>query len=240
MEKHCVIGDIHGEYYMLLDLVARLPKDAKLIFVGDLVNRGLWSHEVVKFVREKAFATVLGNHEFYLLKNANMLISSIKRGYRYPVSHTWLDRNCSATFRSYGLLKEDSFEVIKDFNALDRLKDDIDWLLSQPLYIEMGEIDGYNLPVVISHGSIGDFWHLRGDSEAFRLHMFNRSEPSSQSPIFNIHGHKTVEELVAGDNFINLDTGCGKRENGKLTAYCIETGEIFETERFEYVEDMVA
>ncbi len=35
-----IIGDVHGEYDTLLALVDKLPKDAKLIFVGDLVDRG--------------------------------------------------------------------------------------------------------------------------------------------------------------------------------------------------------
>ena len=43
MQKHYIIGDVHGEYQTLLALVEKLPKDAKLIFVGDLIDRGLQS-----------------------------------------------------------------------------------------------------------------------------------------------------------------------------------------------------
>ena len=35
-----IIGDVHGHYQTLLSLVAKLPQDAKLIFVGDLIDRG--------------------------------------------------------------------------------------------------------------------------------------------------------------------------------------------------------
>jgi len=46
MQKHYIIGDVHGEYQTLLALVAKLPKDTKFIFVGDLIDRGLQSREI--------------------------------------------------------------------------------------------------------------------------------------------------------------------------------------------------
>jgi len=47
MKKHYIIGDIHAEYKTLLALVEKLSKDAKLIFVGDLISRGSQGKEVV-------------------------------------------------------------------------------------------------------------------------------------------------------------------------------------------------
>lgn len=44
-----VIGDVHGCYYTLQDLIAKLPQDARLIFVGDLCDRGLHSRDVFEF-----------------------------------------------------------------------------------------------------------------------------------------------------------------------------------------------
>ena len=42
-----IIGDVHGHYDTLMRLVDRLPQDAELIFVGDLIDRGSQSAEVV-------------------------------------------------------------------------------------------------------------------------------------------------------------------------------------------------
>ena len=58
-----VIGDVHGHYKTLLALTEKLPQNAKLIFVGDLIDRGPQSMEVVKFVRESGYLCVMGNHE---------------------------------------------------------------------------------------------------------------------------------------------------------------------------------
>ncbi len=68
----CVIGDIHGQYRALRALLKQIdfsPSTHRLWFVGDLVNRGPQSHDVLQFVydHQDVCTVVLGNHEMYLL-----------------------------------------------------------------------------------------------------------------------------------------------------------------------------
>ena len=70
--SHYVIGDVQGCYDELMLLCKKIkfnPKKDKLIFAGDLVNRGPKSLEVLNFCLEnkKSIKAVLGNHDFYLL-----------------------------------------------------------------------------------------------------------------------------------------------------------------------------
>lgn len=72
--KIFAIGDIHGCYEKLIDLMIRLPyvpgKD-RLVFLGDYINRGKGAAQVIELIcrlrRENGkVITLLGNHEYIL------------------------------------------------------------------------------------------------------------------------------------------------------------------------------
>lgn len=76
-----IIGDVHGEYDALVNLLIQLgydlngkhDGDRKLIFVGDLIDRGPDSPAVIKLVKKLVengnAQAILGNHELNILKN---------------------------------------------------------------------------------------------------------------------------------------------------------------------------
>jgi serine/threonine protein phosphatase 1 len=76
--KIFAIGDIHGEFKSLERLITRLPFDEKkdfLIFLGDYINRGPRSSDVISYLidlkkRIRNIITLIGNHEYELLNYA--------------------------------------------------------------------------------------------------------------------------------------------------------------------------
>jgi len=70
-----VIGDVHGCWQTLQRLLERIEWDASydsLWFVGDLVNRGPASLEVLRwaYAHRERLTVVLGNHDLHLLARA--------------------------------------------------------------------------------------------------------------------------------------------------------------------------
>lgn len=63
MKKRYVIGDVHGCFFTLNNLLEKLPKDAEIIFVGDLCDKGNFSKEVIDLVIKNGYQCVKGNHE---------------------------------------------------------------------------------------------------------------------------------------------------------------------------------
>ena len=61
-----VVGDIHGCYDELIDLldVVKLKKKDRVISVGDLIVKGEKSREVLDlFIKDERFSAVVGNHD---------------------------------------------------------------------------------------------------------------------------------------------------------------------------------
>jgi bis(5'-nucleosyl)-tetraphosphatase (symmetrical) len=71
MSKIYAIGDIQGCAPSLKMLVKKLPTQSKMIFLGDLVNRGPDSLGTLRYLKqlqeEKRIECILGNHDLHLL-----------------------------------------------------------------------------------------------------------------------------------------------------------------------------
>ncbi|MDD5475039.1 MAG: metallophosphoesterase family protein [Syntrophales bacterium] len=75
MERIFAIGDIHGCFDMLEELLDMIPMDRRrdrLLFIGDYIDRGARSREVVDLIidlkrRNKKVTCLMGNHEEMLM-----------------------------------------------------------------------------------------------------------------------------------------------------------------------------
>lgn len=228
-----VIGDVHGELKTLQELINNLPKDAEIIFVGDLIDRGPNSKEVIAYIRENNFKTVLGNHEDMMIAFSDKVLKNLFEGKNYFVnSLNWLKNGGLKTLESYGIVTIDQQSNKAHFSKNKRLYkkffDDVRWLRTLPLYIQLDNITNEGQPIVVSHAPIADQWHDIKNNHIPAKILWNRKPPEDTSQVFNIFGHSIVEEVDVSKGYINVDTGCHKRNGdaGKLSAYCIETKKV--------------
>lgn len=66
-----VMSDIHGNLFALSNMLKKIEfsKDDQLIILGDIIDRGRYSLELLRFAHESKNVTMLmGNHE-YMMKN---------------------------------------------------------------------------------------------------------------------------------------------------------------------------
>lgn len=135
-----IVGDIHGEIGGLCQLLFRLGYDGlgrhaegrRLVFVGDLVDRGPDSPAVVRLVRSLvqrgAAQMVLGNHEINLIRRAK------KHGNHWFWGETEQLCNMSPEAKPGIAVPETaSFQVLED---PDRQEEYISFFRSLPLVLE--------------------------------------------------------------------------------------------------------
>lgn len=127
-----IVGDVHGCYIELIDLLAAIYEDAgeaeiKIYFIGDLIDKGPDTDKVLKLVEEDflmhtKFAFILGNHEEKFLRWCAAQKREDEGGAKNEIKNRW------------------GFEKIREFEAL---------LREAPLYIELPEYK-----VILVHGGI--------------------------------------------------------------------------------------
>ena len=243
--NHCVVGDVHGEYRALLNLIAKTPLNSTLIFVGDLIDRGAESAKVVRFVRQHKLACVRGNHEEMMIEFGRKFIENIKNNQLIAQDNIWLNHGGKETLLSYGLVSIVNNQMIphpfiRDF--IFQFEDDIEWMKSLPLYIKLEEKHSSGRSVVISHSAIASVWKLRDETISFNdfknTILWGRMKPIDSEPIFNIFGH-TPQQFSPDthQHYVNIDTGAYKKSEkgfGLLSAYCIESCEVFSSSDIDY------
>lgn len=201
-----VIGDVHGCFYTLQNLLSQLPKDATLIFVGDLCDKGNFSKEVIDFVIQNNHLCVKGNHEHLMEKYMHDAVFHDKHS---PWS---LDKRYGgmSTLESYA-------------DAHDTMLAHLAWVASLPMYIE---VERY----FITHGFALPFYADKNNPDAYNDFLLNRYEEGMDVPkseVMNIFGHCVFDEVVSGENFYGIDTGCSY--GNKLTALCLETMQCYQS-----------
>ena len=228
-EQIYIIGDVHGCFNTLLELIKQFPNKerSKICFVGDVIDRGLFSCDVVELIMQNDYKMVMGNHERRLLNNQLEFLNN-----KVPFDRSWFFGNGGeATYRSY-------------FGQSMKFKQrHIDFLEQRPVYLEFKEHKNQNGEhLVVSHSAVGNMWELRNDkyaSEEFRRHLLSgRGDELQVSGIFNVYGHTPVREVKFYKNSADIDTGCVFNEVGfdKLSALEFPSMKIYTQRNVECFE----
>lgn len=206
------IGDIHGELPLLEELLGEIRQDAhrqsgdthKIIFIGDYVDRGLHSREVIDLVMGgvDGFETIClrGNHEQMFLDFLED--PSLER------AESW-NRDFVGgreTLASYGIDLNEIVSVLSDGGEVNGLLEPvhdthIDWMNTLPLehhepkhmFVHAGIMPGVSLEAQQDQ-------HLLWIRETFL-------ESQRDHGKVIVHGHSSRRTAELLPNRINIDTG---------------------------------
>ena len=211
------IGDIHGCYGPLRELVEdklKLTREDELVFIGDYIDRGPQSREVLDFIialKESGFNIVilLGNHE-------SMLLMAMQED-MYLVN--WLYNGGRNTLDSFNIRHPDQIpghyitflRELQLFHQVDPF-----------IFVHAGFNNDIDNPFSDEHQML---WIRREEN----------THPLFENKII-IHGHtvNTFSDLQNRMNtrsgIINIDTGCvypHKSGGGVLSAVDLTNWEVF-------------
>ena len=202
-----VIGDLHGCINTLEKIYKKLSdhKEVSDIYcVGDLIDRGKYSKEVVEFCIQNSIKPVMGNHEDMLLKA--MAKSDKLLSFLYKDSEHYYYNGGRETQYSY--IQSRLFSNFKKFAEELKKTGHYDFIKELPLKYTFKK-------VIISHAGITD----GGDDVSI---IWNRDTPLKMDEL-QIFGHTPLQEVEYFKNYYaNIDTGCVYKN--KLTAVIVDTG----------------
>lgn len=219
------VGDVHGCLAQLEQLLERITQQRQheepLIFVGDTIDRGPQSAQVLQLIFElaqsaaKTTTLLMGNHEKMLLE---FIDDPAGRGAR------WLVNGGLETLRSFGISdlpkNPDAEDATEAADALERaLPDGLqDWLRKLPLQWASG-----NMHCV--HAAMNPDRNPEDQSERSLIwghpEFLHRARTDGS---IVIHGHTIVTKPNFKDGRIAIDTGAHK--NRPLSAVRVCLGQI--------------
>lgn len=201
MKRLIGISDIHGEYDKLCSVIDKISpsQDDKIIFMGDYIDRGAKSRDVVDKLIELGDVCncvyLVGSHEYA------MLHAKSDDYYNY----LFWNYGGDATVNSYG-----SFDNIMKIHG--------DFFRNLEFY----HIEG---PYLFVHAGFRDGIPLEEQDEEDMVYIRSEFYNNKHSfPYKIIFGHTEFDKPQIQQDKICIDTGCGKFKDAPLTAIVIENG----------------
>jgi serine/threonine protein phosphatase 1 len=217
MDRLFAISDIHGcfkPFYKLVVDIIKLTKSDQLILLGDYIDRGDRSKEVIDFIIDlynKGFniTTLSGNHEVMLAESY----------YDEETLPLWLMNHGTSTLASFGIqdIRDLDDRYLKFFTSLEYYK-----IIGNLVFVHAG------------------FDDLAADPFLDNQTMIWECQSSYRNPILAektiIHGHRPktisyVKRLISEKSkVIPIDTGCVYNEEkgyGNLSALEVKSMTLF-------------
>ncbi len=217
-KRRIVIGDVHGHYdtlIALLDSIAPNSED-EVYFLGDLIDRGPKSAQVVDLVMRNQFHCLRGNHEEMLLDVVGTGEVSI------DLYQSWLYSGGHATVESY-----DS-KIPQEH---------INWMKELPLYLDLGDFwlvhAGVDPKIPLTQQGADQFCWIRDDFHTANKAFFkDKLIITGHTITFTLPGVKPGQ-IAAGKGWLDIETGAYHHQSGWMTAVDLNQHKVYQANSFD-------
>lgn len=216
--RRIIIGDVHGHYDGLMTLLEAIApgSDDRVYFLGDLIDRGPQSAQVVDFVLQSPYQCLLGNHELMLLEVLSGRASN-------QVRQAWLYSG--------------GYETLTSYQTVAIPHHHIEWMQSLPTYLDLGDI-------WLAHAGVDPKLTLAEqttDQLCWVRHEFHgTSQPYFPDKLI-IVGHTITftlpgvnpGQIAQGQGWIDIDTGAYHPKSGWLTGLDITNKVVYQVDVYD-------
>ncbi|MDX2096235.1 MAG: metallophosphoesterase family protein [Leptolyngbyaceae cyanobacterium bins.59] len=217
--RRIVIGDVHGHYDGLMGLLEAIApgQEDQVFFLGDLIDRGPKSSDVLNFVKNSSYLTLLGNHE-------QLLLDAFQGG-QLSVSHLqgWLYSGGQATVDSYHDIAE--------------LMEHVDWLRTLPLSLDLGDVwlvhAGVHPRIPLQEQTSQELCWIREEFHSIPEPYFpDKLIITGHTITFTLPG-VSPGELARGQGWLGIDTGAYHPRSGWLTGVDLTNQQVYQFNVFQ-------
>ncbi len=223
--RQIVIGDVHGHYDGLMRLIEAIAptSDDGIYFLGDLIDRGAKSAQVLDFVKRSGYVSLLGNHE-------QMLLEAFPGGkVSTPALQAWLYSGGQSTVSSY--------------DKPEHLLEKLDWIRTFPTHVDLGDIwlvhagvhPGLSLQEQTSH----EFCWIRDVFHSTITPYFDDKLIITGHTITFTLPNVSPGQIAKGQGWLDIDTGAYHPKSGWLTAYDATNELIYQVNVFGHSSRML-
>lgn len=217
-QRRIFIGDVHGHYKGLMKLMEAIApaSDDEVYFLGDIIDRGPQSSDVVDFVIQNNYTCLLGNHEQMLL---NILTGD---NIATATMQAWLYSGGQATIASY---QEATIPA-----------EHLDWLKTLPTYLDLGDIwlthAGVDPELPLSEQTAEQFCWIRDEFHSIQQPYFaDKLIIIGHTITFTFPG-VTPGKIAQGEGWLDIDTGAYHPRSGWLTGVDMNNKLIYQSNIF--------
>ncbi len=217
--RRLIIGDVHGHYQglrQLIDLLDLQPHD-QVFFLGDLIDRGPNSAQVVEFVRQQGYPCLMGNHE------QMMLLAFLNAELDQGLMHGWMMAGGRSTLDSY--------------ENPEQLQSDLDWFAKLPTYLDLGDLwlvhAGVHPSVPLEAQSSQEFCWIRREFHEMTKPFFPDKLIVTGHTITFTFPDVVPGQLVQGAGWLDIDTGAYHPKSGWMTALDFTEKQVYQVNVFD-------